>query len=467
MPHAHRTIVPALLLLSAQLMISCGDQRTQRDRGSPRPGAAQGPIEPQIPSQGVAVMDEPLASRLTVSSCVAYAWRHNRTLARSDWSVRTAYTKLELADAAGRPSLVADGAAGQRSNDPGGTLGGESFVTGDRRVFSSDVELIVPLFNAGDPPGRRDAAGHELDAARHDASRARADVELRVTVACIHLIEVERQAHLLDDSVRMLTEQAQIASDLAQQGLALASDALASQVRAAERQQDRLRAANDRSSAQAHLARLLGVGLDTPVTLIDQPPEVVQGGLDEATLVAQALAIRTDLAAARERVLAAQDGVRAAGAEHLPQLRAVGGYHLDSDSYLLNRQWFSASVELAVPIYDGGIASAHTDAARAQAGERSEESAELCDQIREEVKQVTLDVREVEARVPLADKAETLSAQRLVLVRDQYAHGLADMTTVLSAADEQVRAQLNRLHASADRMRAVARLRYVVGDPRP
>jgi hypothetical protein len=41
------------------------------------------------------------------------------------------------------------------------------------------------------------------------------------------------------------------------------------------------------------------------------------------------------------------------------------------------------------------------------------------------------------------------------------------MTTVLSAADEQVRAQLNRLHASADRMRAVARLRYVVGDPRP
>lgn len=438
----------------------------------PAPWASLHPSPPPTPTQAPAPSVPPGATTpagapdWSIAGCIARAMAADRSITRAQWHVLAQRALLAQANAGRLPTLAADGLAGTRSNDPGAVLGGQDFVTGDRAVAAGDVTAVLPLWNAGDPPGARAAAAKGVQASDEDLQQTRAEVAYAVTTSVLDVLDAATQERLLAASVAALQGEAALAADLQRHGLGLPSDALAAQVREASRDQDRLAMDHRRLAATAHLDRLLGL----PITLVPPlPPASVPARTvpAEAALVDEALTGRPDLAAARARAAAATERVRSARAGGLPQLSAVGGYHLTSDHYVLNRQWFSAAMQVEVPLWDGGLSAARTDEAQAQAQDALEAVRDLEDQVREQVHGALLTLAEASARVPVATQAESLAGQRLRLVQDQYRNGVADMTTLLDAEDAHLRAQGDAERARLEVARAWALLRLVSGGATP
>jgi outer membrane protein TolC len=96
-------------------------------------------------------------------------------------------------------------------------------------------------------------------------------------------------------------------------------------------------------------------------------------------LTLQALSHRQDLTAARERLQQSMAGIRDAQTQYLPQANLVAGYYVSTDTLVLNRQWFGASLNVTVPLLDNGTIAAQVDGCRARVGELSEAVNELVD----------------------------------------------------------------------------------------
>jgi outer membrane protein TolC len=265
-------------------------------------------------------------------------------------------------------------------------------------------------------------------------------------------------------SITTLAAQAAIAEDRQRAGLAFATDVLADQVRLSEREQDRLHAHNDVAIALGHLDRLLGLPLNRALILADEEDEPPAAS-DEDAVTLQALSQRQDLAAARERLQQSMAGIRDAQTQYLPQANLVAGYYASTDTLILNRQWFGASLNVTIPLLDNGTIAAQVDGCRARVGEQSEAVNDLVDAIREEVHDALLDLREAHARLPVVTKSRDLARLRLAQVQDQYRQGLADMTTLLAAENDAVTSQLQELHARFDARRAGEQLAHAIHAP--
>jgi outer membrane protein TolC len=421
------------------------------DIPAPQSAAPAGP--------GPVAIDRDATHAWTASECLTYAWSHNRSIARARWRVIGAQAAVEEADAEYLPTIKADGSGSTRNNDSGINFEGVSFVTGNRSVANGDVLATVPLF--GVPLGRRAGAHHGLSGARADIDQIRADVAYAIDRAMTDMREARQRVDLMASSITTLASQTSIAEDRQRAGLAFATDVLADQVRLSEREQDRLHAQNDMAIALGHLDRLLGLPMSRPLVLaddLDNPPSAT----DEDALTLQALAHRQDLTAARERLQQSTEGIRDAQTQYLPQANLVAGYYVTTDTLVLNRQWFGASLNVTIPLLDNGTIAAQVDSARARMGEQSEAVNELVDAIREEVHDALLDLHEAQARLPVVTKSRELARQRLAQVQDQYRQGLADMTTVLAAENDSVTAQLQELHAHFDARRASAQLAHAI-----
>jgi outer membrane protein TolC len=235
-------------------------------------------------------------------------------------------------------------------------------------------------------------------------------------------------------------------------------------VRQASREQDRLASDHADASAIARLAELLALPGGAAIALAEPslPSRVVP---EEPLLIEAALSGRPDLIAARAHASQADALVRSSRYAAAPSLSANGGYHVTSDSYVLNRQWFSASLDLEVPIIDGGLAAAKTDEALAHAAELHEAAEELAGSIRMQIHTTLLSLGEALSALPVAQQAAELASRRMTMVQDQYHGGLADMTTVLDAEDAHVRAQIDATSARYAVLRGWASLRYVAAQP--
>ncbi len=452
----------AIVLLGAAA--GCVSSRSMIGPSQAPAPLADGPVAgaPAHAAAAPPASDQDAAHAWTAADCLAYAWGHNRAIARARWRIIGAQAVVDQADADYLPTIRADGSGATRSNDSGINFEGVNFVTGNRSVATGDVLATVPLF--GVPLGRRAGAQHGLSGARADIEQVRADVAYGISKAMTDVREARLRVELMASSITTLAAQAAIAEDRRRAGLAFATDVLADQVRLSEREQDRLHAGNDVAIALAHLDRLLGLPLERAL-IIAEEQDLAPAASDEEALALAALARRQDLAAARARLQQSLAGVRDAQTGNLPQANLVAGYYASSDTLLLNRQWFGASLNVTIPLLDNGTIAAQVDGARARAGEQAEAVDDLVEAIREEVHDALLDLREAAARLPVVTKSRELARQRLEQVQDQYRQGLADMTTLLAAENDSVTAQLQELHARFDARRAGDQLAHAIHAP--
>lgn len=246
------------------------------------------------------------------------------------------------------------------------------------------------------------------------------------------------------DELASRAEQLEVAGHRLETGAVARFDVIRSQAELAAARQRLLAAENGHRLARARLESLTGGPL-VPVELanLPAPPEGLEQAVGLALQRPSLAAVRAELEAARARVGLAESGANPRLALQTEYLRR------NATGFSPNHQW-TVMVALEVPLFDGGL----TGARAAQAGSRVEQ---LAARLREAERLTRLEVEdaflhlgsrwlELEASHERLEQAR--EARRISVLR--YGHGLGTLVELLDAEASLTAARVDASRARYD-----------------
>ncbi len=481
------------------------DAPTYRPRALDRINGVTRPSRPVVTTQPSSQLGE--ASSLALADCIETALRNNRRIGIADRRVLIARDRVSEAVAMTMPQLTAEGRFTSRNNDSGiqrpqaslrnrlrdsltqaaatslveqaglsptgqflqptGSSGSFSGTFSQRDVWTGSVSLLVPIYDFGRSEYPRQALEGRVEISRYDASRERQDVGFAVSQAYYRVLEAHKITGVVEESIRVVERQLEVARDFLSQGLVAANEVLAVEVQLAERRQELIQAENNIQLAVATLNRLMGEDVTRPTTLVDVlEVEPWRGRFTDVLMLA--ISTRPDLASLRRQIEVARDEYRATRGEGTaPRIFGFADYNWSSDEFLLNNEWLSGGIAVQVPIFDGGLTIARLQRQRKEIAETIDRHDERVDDIVLDIKQSYLNVNEATERIPVARKSVELAEENMRIVRDQYSEGLLTSADVLIEEDRLSRSRSNYFQSLYDYHEAYARLVNAIGAAPP
>jgi len=273
------------------------------------------------------------------------------------------------------------------------------------------------------------------------ARDARDLVVLAVGGAYLQLIATRARINSAQAQVNTAQAIADQATDRLKAGLAPRIDATRSRVQL-QTEEERLRALQaDLESQKLRLARIVGLPLGQRYDLTDEYvyaplPEITQ---DEA--LQKAMAQRSDLLAAAAQLKAAEDSLKAARAERIPNLSVTADFgaagrtpsHQSTGVYTVYGT-------LTVPIFEGGRIRGEIEQAGAVVEQRKAAFENLRGLVDQDVRQAFIDLNEATDQVTVAKSNVDLARDTLTQSRDRFAAGVTDTVEVVQAEQAEVQA---------------------------
>lgn len=320
-------------------------------------------------------------------------------------------------------------------------------------------EIIGP-FNVFDARGYVSQAVFDLHAIRHARSAAldakAAEHQQRrtrddVVFACadLYLEAVAGESRIAAARAQLTTAEAlyDLASDRKKSGLVAGIDVLRAQVQLAAQRQRVIVAEDDAAKQKLALARAIGLPLGQALRLADEMPFAALPPIAPEEALQRAHATRADLQAAQARVRAAEQERRAAVGEGLPSVGVSGDYGAIGSGVGGARPTFTVSVNLRVPIFEGGRVQAKVQEADARLQQARASLEDLRAGVYYEIQSTLLDLKATEQRVGVATSAFALAEQQLEQAQDRFAAGVAGNIDVTQAQEAMARAAEDRIES--------------------
>jgi outer membrane protein TolC len=401
-------------------------------------------------------------SLLTLDDAMRRTDRASAELASAREQAEQAGVAVRRAWAVVQPRLSATGAYTRNNQEvavdfgppaPGAPVP-EPAVIQRLNQLSAQVQAEQLLFNGQALPLIRNAYSSR-QAAEAQLLSTRRELLARVAEAYFAGLGAEALVGVGERQLALATEQLEVTAARVAAGAALASDELRARI-------DRLRAENDLARARNALQQArVAVGtlarvqpefrLAAPETVSVTPPE----GATEA-LVARALAERPEAVVSRLQAEIAGRQREAAWWALAPSLGLSGLLRwANAAGFGPNTVW-SVSVNVTVPIYDGGLRYADLAESGSRLREAEAQRVSLERRIAEDIVDARLTLESARAQRENARNSVELARQNVELVFTQYRAGtatrleLADATTALRSAEaefvrESVQVQLAAL----------------------
>src|SRR6266566_888346 len=203
-------------------------------------------------------------------------------------------------------------------------------------------------------------------------------------------------------------------------------------------------AANQLDRAKIDLARALGRDPSTSIALTDTLSAQLGAAdvpADRNAAVAQAVAIRPDLAAELARGAAARTAASAISAERLPRLEVEADYGVSGvrmPDVVGTRQ---VAVQVTLPILDGFRREGRLAEQQAVARESDVRARDLRQQVAADVDGALLDLHSAAAQQMIAVERLQLAAQEVSEARQRFKAGVAGNIEVINAQSSLLRAR--------------------------
>jgi outer membrane protein TolC len=334
--------------------------------------------------------------------------------------------------------------------------------------WQSRLDLQWPIYTGGRSGALERAAEAERQASQKDIDNARADLRLETTRAFWALVTASDAVRVVRESVTRIEGQLQDVRARFDAGFLPPNDVLTVETRVSRERSLLIDAENQRDSARAELARLIGAPIDAsfePDAALEEPaaatPSVASAvAARSARADRQALLLRSEAATAR--IDSAKAGFR-------PSLAVVGGYDYARPNpkiFPREDEWKPAwdiGVNVSWSLWNWGRTAAEVAEARSQATVVQEQLAELDTVIGLEVRQRRLDLDSARAQVPPANEGVKSAAEARRVVQERFTAGVATNTDLLDAQQDQLEAELQRTRALASVRLAEARLARALG----
>lgn len=386
----------------------------------------------------------PAAPSVTLDECVLAALESNP-------DAEAAAARIEAARAAGRQArsgwwpMLSLGASHARTDNPP-----QAFMMD---LNQRALNMMSPAFNPNEPDdtgntrltfgvkyrlldfGARSsgvAGADAMLAARKAMERAvRNQLAHEVTAAYYGVLQAREMAAVQADQVRSIEESLRTARARLERGATIRADVLSLEVRLAQAQEDLIRARNGVALAVAALNTAVGRDVvpdgDALQAPADDPPLPDCGSEEECLRHHPAYRAATAAAAARKAAW------RAARAGGRPTVSLFGSSDWDSEDVSDFEQSYLVGIAAEWDLFDGGRRRGAVAEARAEWEAAEAEAQRTLNQLRLDLRQAALRVREAYERREVAGRAADAAAEALRLTKARYEQGAAELAELLNA----------------------------------
>jgi len=440
---------------------------------------------PKFLATGLALAPAVLASEpaptrpIGIDEAVRVALDNNPLLEAATQDVSAAKAQRELAGTGYYPRIdFSEDFA--RSDNPvfvfASKLGQERFEASDFNLdslnrpdpytnFATRFVLKQNIWDAGRTDHGKRAATAGIEASRQARQRTEDEVIFDTLQAFWSLVVVQEMLDVARDAESAAQANVDMATELVDAGLAVASDRMAAEVRLAEIQAMRIRAESGRQVARAALARAMGQA-EAPGYVAVPPagtPPPDERPVEE--YVEQALTTRPDLLALDQRIRQAEIGVGMAKNRRMPRLGAGAAYEWNGETpFGADGSNWSVGIGVTVPVFDGLDTGAHVARARAQLAGVSSMRTAMQDGVRLQVQAAWAERESARRRYAVAEAALTRSSEAARIVRERYGEGVALMVELLAAEAAETKARATQVSARGDWWLAQASLDLATGN---
>jgi outer membrane protein len=411
----------------------------------------------------------PLAGgALSLKQAIATALEKQPLLATATHTVRAAEARTDQARAPFYPQVGASAietSGALRVNAllrPSGSL-----IQPNQDNFIGGLSATQLLYDFGQTAHRVETNRLTAQALGDDLLTQKANVILNVQRAYYEGLKRKRLVQIAEDTVRERgVIQQQIAS-LYRQQLKSKLDADLVQVELSKAEVDLIRAKNDLQASYATLNNAMGVEGSQEYTLEDLPVTVT-GTRPLDHLLATGQEKRPELVAARARIQAAEQRIKAAQSQNFPTIQAVGSAG-DAEQFSgppNSREggWWGAGVAVTVPLFTGFLIQNQVREAVEQQQEAQSSARTLEQAVRLDVTNAFLTVGTLAQQIHAIEVLVTQTREALQLAQERYRLGLSSIVEVTQGEVAVTGAETSLAEAQYDYKTAEAILTYAVGE---
>lgn len=416
---------------------------------------------------------------LTIEKAIALALDNSKSLHASLMRVNYADAKSAETNTSRLPAVKFTGAYTRLSDVPPFTvalpaaLGGNTFTLSPTITNNYTLKASVeqPLFTGFRLSAASEAADLTARAAQEEYSNDKSALIYNVRSAYWSLYKAQEFKKVIDENVEQVKAHLKDVEIMMEQGLATMNDLLKVQVQLSDAQLRQIETNNNVRLAMIGLNNVLGIPLQTPVTLESSVTSVEpKTTADINTLVSKAYENRPDLRAMEFRVKAAEAGITAAKGGWWPQIFLSANYYYNrpnqrvqpvTDSF---KDTWDVSLGVSLDIWNWGKTLHQTDQASAQYEEARDVHSQMKDAIILDITQSYLNMNQARERIELARVGVQQAQESYRVTGTRFKEGLAQNSDMLDAEVALLQAKTNYTQALVDYELAQARLQRAIGE---
>ncbi len=350
---------------------------------------------------------------------------------------------------------------------PPGTISGPAsvgtiiFPTANRNYWSSKTYLDQTIFDFWGTPSRYQAAVLGKSASLLDTAKTRDDLFLNVAKGYFSTLRAQKLEVVARQDVTDLKAHLKIAQDQYEFGTVTYNDVLQASVSLADAEQRLIVAQTDTIDIRSALNKVLALPVSAPTVLKDEKLEARPWGLEEATEAAEKQ--RSDLKAATERIGQQEKVVTQTKAQFFPRIYTQAGMTWQQNQFMLHdTQWFGI-FGMQWTLFSGLDTKAQVSQARLKVQQLQEQHRDLNDQVRLDVQNAYLKVKQTADQIRTTEKAVGQAGENLRLNEERYKEAVGTATEVIDADTLLTRTRVNYWAAVYDHQMAKAELLWAMG----
>jgi len=407
---------------------------------------------------------------LDLKEALRLAWKANPTMQISRLQSLIAGEEVVRARSGFLPTVKSEVSQTIYDNEiqskvPSGTIPGQtgslSFPTTNRNFWSSKTYIDQTVFDFWGTPSRYQAAVLGKSASLLDTAKTRDDLFLNVSKGYFSTLRAQKLEVVAQQDVADLKAHLKIARDQYEFGVVTYNDVLQAEVSLADAEQRLIVAKTDTIDIRSALNKVLALPVSAPTVLKDEKLETRPWGLEQAT--DEALKQRSDLKASVNRIQQQEKVVTQTRAQFFPRIYAQAGQTWQQNDFLLHdTQWYGI-FGMQWTLFSGLDTKAQVAQAKLRVNQLQEQQKDLDEQVRLDVQNAYLKVKETADRIRVTEKAVTQAEENLRLNEERYKESVGTATDVIDAETLLTRTRVNYFTALYDHQMAKAELLWSMG----
>lgn len=329
--------------------------------------------------------------------------------------------------------------------------------------FNSALSVEWPVYQGGQTLIGVNQAKLDRQAQDLFLTRTRQEVIALAATAYTGLVLAYHHLDVIHKSLETASLHLEMIRKRYENGLAVKSDLLRTQVHIAELDQDRIQAESRISMAMAALNAAMGAPGDSNWRLATElvKGEPVPGPIDEWIGLSQSRRPDIQYILLQEQI--AEDEIQKSRAAHLPNINLIGSYELNSQDFRNSGDSYTVGAMMRVNLYSGDRISAKTRESEAMLSRIRAMRNDTAAGIEVQTRQAFLQAQSAWNRISVAEAAVSQSEEGLRIVRDRYENGLLTLVSLLDAEVALQSAHTNRYRSLHDYLAARIQLSLATG----